>query len=167
MTTSLEAYLAQTWRPDGDYVEGEVRERNWGEFEHADLQSAINTWLRTRRCGWNVRVVVEQQVRVSPTRCRVVDITVLSADRKIEPVITHPPVICIEVQSEQDTFVDMWERLLDYSTMGVPNIWLFEPERREVWVWTANAMTKVTGGVLTASGTEIAIPLEEIWSDLD
>jgi hypothetical protein len=51
--------------------------------------------------------------------------------------------------------------------MGVPNIWLFEPERREVWTCTEGSMIKVIGDALTASGTEIVVPLAEIWADLE
>jgi Uma2 family endonuclease len=165
--TPVEEYLAKTWHPDREYVDGEILERNLGEFPHSDLQTALSTWLRTRRRHWNVRVVVEQRVQVAPTRYRIPDVSVLSAEHPSERIITHAPLICIEVLSKDDTISSMQERFNEYSAMGVPHIWLFDPERREVWVWTANAMTKITSGVLTASGTQIAIPLEEIWSDLD
>ena len=61
----------------------------------------------------------------------------------------------------------MQERVADYTAMGVPNIWLFEPETRQVWVCTTDSMTKVTSEILSASSTEIVIPLDEIWADLD
>ncbi len=160
-------YLAKTWRPDREYIDGEVRERNLGEFGHANLQSALDTWLRSRRRKWNVRVVVEQRVQVSATHFRVPDVAVLSADRPIEQIITHPPLICIEILSSDDTLRSMRERVADYLAMGVPDIWVFDPERREVWTWTDNAMTKVSGDFVTASGSEVSIPLDEIWADLD
>ena len=95
--TSVQTYLAKTWHPDREYRDGEVQERNSGEFDHADLQSSLVTWLRSRRHKWNVRVVVEQRVQVSPTRFRIPDVSVLSADRPKEQIISHPPLICIEV----------------------------------------------------------------------
>ena len=163
----VEEYLAKSWRPDREYIDGEVLERNLGEFDHADLQTVLAVWLRPRRRKWNVRVVVEQRVQVSATRFRVPDVSVLSADLPREKIIEHPPLICIEVLSKDDTLRGMRERVADYSAMGVPNIWLFEPEGREVWVCNADSMVKVTGDVLSASGTEIAVPLAEIWADLD
>jgi Uma2 family endonuclease len=165
--TPVEEYLAKTWSPDREFIDGEVSERNLGEFPHSDLQSALVTWLRSRRRKWNVRVVVEQRVQVSSTRFRIPDVSVLSADRPTDRIITNPPLICIEVLSREDTLKGYCERVADYVAMGVPNIWLFDPERREGWICTNDAMTKVTGDVLTASGTEIAIPLAEIWADLD
>ena len=35
---SLEEYLQTSYHPDCDYVDGEVQERNWGEFDHATVQ---------------------------------------------------------------------------------------------------------------------------------
>jgi len=165
--TPVEAYLAKTWRPDREYVDGEVVERNLGEFDHADIQSAVSMWLRSRRRKWNVRVVVEQRVQVSATRYRIPDVSVLSANHPREQIVTHPPVICIEILSKDDSLRSMKQRVSEYAAFGVPNIWLFEPEGREAWVCTADSMTKVTGGVLTAVGTKIVIPLDEIWADLD
>jgi Uma2 family endonuclease len=165
--TPVEAYLAKTWSPDREYIDGEVCERNLGEFPHSDLQSAIVTWLRNRRRKWNVRVVVEQRVQVSPGRFRIPDVSVLSAEGAVDRIISNPPLICIEVLSREDTIKGYRERIADYVAMGVPNIWLFDPERREVWICTNDAMTKVTSDVLGAPGTDIAIPLAEIWADLD
>ena len=36
---SIEEYLSTSYRPDCDYVDGEVRERNLGEYPHSNLQS--------------------------------------------------------------------------------------------------------------------------------
>ena len=35
---SLDEYLRSSYHPDCDYVDGEVQERNWGEFDHAAVQ---------------------------------------------------------------------------------------------------------------------------------
>ena len=42
---SLYEYLEASYRPDCDYVDGEVRERNMGEAEHSILQAAITAWF--------------------------------------------------------------------------------------------------------------------------
>jgi Uma2 family endonuclease len=165
--TPVEDYLAKTWRPDREYIDGEVCERNLGEYEHASLQTVLAARLFFRRREWNIRVVVEQRVQVSRTHFRVPDVAILSADLQIESIITHPPLACIEILSKDDTLASMRDRVADYSAMGVPNIWLFDPERREAWTCTLDSMIKVTGDLLSASGSEIIIPLAEIWADLD
>ena len=74
---SVQEYLATTYRPDRDFVDGELQERNLGELEHSLLQSALAAWFWTRQREWNVLPLVEQRVQVAPTRFRVPDVTVL------------------------------------------------------------------------------------------
>ena len=45
---SVEEYLRTSYRPDCDYVDGEVLERNVGEKSHAKLQKAILLFLSAR-----------------------------------------------------------------------------------------------------------------------
>ena len=40
-------YLNTTWRPDCEYVDGEVRERNTGETDHSSLQMLLSRYLAT------------------------------------------------------------------------------------------------------------------------
>ena len=164
--TPIEEYLAKTWRPDREYIDGEIRERHLGEFDHADLQTALAAWLRSRRKHWTVRVVVEQRVQVQPTRFRIPDVAVIDGDSAIEAVITHPPLICIEVLSKDDPITRMKDRINDYAAFGVPDIWFFDPELRGVWICRPDSMHWMTEGILHATGAEIAIPLHEIWDDL-
>jgi Uma2 family endonuclease len=164
--TPVEEYLAKTWRPDREFIDGEIRERHLGEFDHADLQTALAAWLRGRRKQWNVRVVVEQRVQVQPMRFRIPDIAVIGGGSPIEAVITHPPLICIEVLSKDDSITGMKGRTDDYAAFGVPNIWFFDPELRDVWICRPDSMHWMAEDVLRAAGTEIAIPLQEIWDDL-
>lgn len=42
-------YLATTYRPDCDYVDGELVERNLGEREHAALQGILNAIFHSKR----------------------------------------------------------------------------------------------------------------------
>jgi hypothetical protein len=39
--TSLAEYLSTTYHPDRDYVDGQLEERNDGEFEHAAIQAFL------------------------------------------------------------------------------------------------------------------------------
>jgi Uma2 family endonuclease len=165
--TPVEEYLAKTWRPDREYIDGEIRERNLGERPHSRLQIVIGSWLHVRSRQWKVCVLTEQRVQVRGARFRIPDISVIAADLPAENIITHPPLICIEVLSKDDSIRGMKERINDYIAFGVPNIWLFDPELRGVWICTADAMNWMTEGVLRASATEIAIPLQEIWDDLE
>ena len=65
---SVEQYLATSYRPDCDYVEGRIEERNLGEWDHSKLQAAIIAYFYQRRKTWNISVAPEQRVQVKPTR---------------------------------------------------------------------------------------------------
>lgn len=64
-------YLATSFRPDRELVDGELVDRNVGEYDHSNLQGAIITWMRSRQREWKVRVLPEQRVRVSANRFRI------------------------------------------------------------------------------------------------
>lgn len=133
----LEQYLATSYRPDCDYIDGEIEERNLGEREHAGVQAAIAAWFFPRTKAWNMQVLVEQRVRVSPSRVRIPDICLVSLDLPYEKVITAPPVAIVEILSPEDRVARYNERLEDYRRMGVANIWVVDPEERRGFDWNA------------------------------
>ncbi|HEY3455788.1 MAG TPA: Uma2 family endonuclease [Bryobacteraceae bacterium] len=97
---SIGEYLSTSYRPDRDLVDGQLIERNVGEYDHSRLQGALTTWLTNRQRAWNIRVLPEQRLRVSATRFRIPDVCVISRNQGIEPVFTKPPLVCIEVLSK-------------------------------------------------------------------
>ncbi|HEY5177386.1 MAG TPA: hypothetical protein VII95_17645 [Terriglobales bacterium] len=78
---SVQEYLATSYRPDREFLDGALHDRNLGEFEHSLLQSAIVAWFWIRQKEWSILPLVEQRVQVAPTRFRVPDVTVLRADQ--------------------------------------------------------------------------------------
>ena len=163
---SLEEYLGTTYRPDCDYVDGEVRERNLGEYEHANLQTGVAAWFGNHQREWNIRVLVEQRVRVRPRRYRIPDVCVLDRDQPIEPVFTRPPLICIEILSKDDSLRSVRERVDDYLNFGVPNVWILDPEPRKAYVCSRTGFQEPEGGVLEVAGSPIRVPLAEIFAEL-
>jgi Uma2 family endonuclease len=164
---SVEEYLSTSYRPDCDYVDGEIRERNLGEFEHANLQTGLSAWFRTRQLALNIRVLVEQRVRVSARRYRIPDVCVIYRSQPIEPVFTQPPLICIEILSKDDSLRSVRERVDDYLNFGVPNVWILDPGLRKAYVCTPTGFQEPENGVLEATGTPIRVPLAEVFAELD
>src|ERR1700688_3971337 len=73
----VEEHLSTSY-PDGDceYVDGEIQERNLGEIDHADLQTAAALYLRGPSKGfWGV--AVEGGLQVKPRRFGVPDVSVV------------------------------------------------------------------------------------------
>lgn len=126
----LETYLNTAYRPDCDYVDGELRERNFGEKEHAGLQQLILRFFLHLEDRGVLFVYPELRIQVSSMRFRVPDLTVLRADAPEEQIITHPPLVVIEILSPADSLMSMRERITDYLSFGIPNIWVVDPSDR-------------------------------------
>ena len=163
----VEEYLRTTYRPDCDYVDGEVLERNVGEHEHSDLQTEIVVYFRNRRKQWNVHAVVEQRVQVSARRFRIPDVCVVLGHGPHPPIFKDPPFICIEILSRKDTLTSTQERIDDYLNFGVRYAWLINPLNRRAWVYTTDGSREVKDGILRTENPSISIPLDEIFAGLE
>jgi Uma2 family endonuclease len=164
---SADEYLNASYRPDQELLEGQLVERNVGEYDHSNLQGALVAWMRQRQREWNIRVLPEQRIQVSSTRFRVPDVSVISRDQELEPVFTRPPLLCIEVLSEDDTLRSMQDRVDDYLAFGIPNIWVLDPVKRRAYVCTHGDFRELEGEVLEIALSPIRIPLRDLFSDLD
>ena len=56
---SLSDYLRTSFHPGYDFVDGEVVERNSGEFDHAEVQAFLTSWFFQHRQEWDIRVLPE------------------------------------------------------------------------------------------------------------
>jgi Uma2 family endonuclease len=157
---SVEEYLHTIYRPDCDFVDGEVRERLWGEYDHSSTMGETLFYLVTRYPTLRKRVLPSLRVRVSATRVRVPDICVLAEDAPEEQVVTFPPILCIEILSPEDTMTRFMEKVGDYAEMGVPACWVIDPVARLAWVATPGRLDEATDGVLRSADFEM--PLAEV-----
>ena len=164
---TLDEYLHTSYKPDADFVDGEIEERNLGEYEHATLQTAIAAWFWPHRADWQIHPVVEQRIRVAPNRVRVCDVTILRADAPRESVTLTPPLLCIEVVSPEDRLSRIQLVLADYLAMGVENIWLADPLRRVAHTFDAAGLHLADPTRLTVPNTPIHLDLTEAFAALD
>jgi len=163
---SVQEYLATSYRPDRDFVEGELQERNVGELEHSLLQTAIVAWFWARKNEWNILPLVEQRVQVAPNRFRVPDVTVLRASQTREPIVTVPPLILIEVLSKDDSLRSMRERVDDYLKFEVQHVWILDPATKRAYVCTRTAFQEPERGELAVPNTPIRLVLGEVFKQV-
>jgi Uma2 family endonuclease len=156
---SLEEYLHTTYRPDCDWIDGELRERNLGQFDHAWLQTALVVMLALRSRDWGVIALVEQRLRVTPTRYRIPDVVVLPANYDRSQIVTVPPLLCIEILSPDDRLSEVMERSEDYLAMGTPEVWIFDPAKKTAYVKSSNGLHEsAPNAVLRCGAIEISLP---------
>ncbi len=158
----VEVYLTSVYRPDCDYVDGEVLERNLGEREHSYIQAALVSFFFMRRKELGIEVYPEQRVQVKPGRYRIPDICVVLGGTK-EKIFTTPPFLCVEILSPEDRMSRVWERIHDYFEMGVPNVWVIDPETRLAHIASPTGdLHRVTDTLRTATPI-LEVPLSEIF----
>ncbi len=164
---AVNTYLQTSYRPDCDYIEGEVLERNVGEIPHGRLQGFFRDLFVRHLADWSLEAIPEIRVQVTPTRFRVPDITVLPLGGPDTLIVHSTPVLCIEIFSSDDRMSRMQERVADYARMGVPAVWVVDPWRRVAYSGQANGKLVLEEATLTVPGTPVSVGVEEVFAELD
>ena len=170
---SIEEYLATSY-PDGDreYLDGQVVERNMGEFRHASIQTLILTWLFNHYGQfW---CVVECRLRITRSRYRIPDVSLGITTPPESGPIVDPPFLVVEVLSPDDRagaiqaksasrFAgDLQEKVDDYLSAGVKYIWVVNPITKRGYVYTAHGSREAKDGVLRTENPSIEVPLSGV-----
>jgi Uma2 family endonuclease len=161
---TVEEYLSEVYEPDCDYVDGHLEERNLGEWDHSRLQLRLGAFLLSRYGGSGIEVLTELRVQVQPRRYRIPDLCVVVGNPG-EQVLTKPPFICIEILSPEDRMNRMEIRIADYLEMGVPYVWILDPQTRQAYVATKDeGLREVKNGILRTENPAIEVPLAEVFA---
>jgi len=162
---TIDQYLKTPFEPDAEFVNGEVEERNVGEYDHSTVQREILFWLHRHDKEWQIRTIQEQRTLLPSGNVRIPDVSVWRRDVPVEPVFSHPQLIAIEVLSPEDRQSRVQRKIEDYGQSGIPNIWIVDPVNRIGWDcsdgnWTRKLRFEV-------SGTPIYLDLAELFKELD
>jgi Uma2 family endonuclease len=159
----LSGYLAASYRPDREYVDGKVRERNVGKWEHARVQALLAAWFGNLEKEWKISGCIAQRVRVSDNRVRVPDLVVVTAGPQPD-VLTDPPLLVIEILSPDDSYSDTQERAQDYRAMGVGTVWIVDPKTGTGRM--CSGAEWVEASRLEVRGTPLYVNLHDVFSQL-
>lgn len=110
---SLAEYLNTSYRPDAEYIDGELKERNVGGLEHARMVKAILRWLEQYETSWQLEALPDVRVQVSAENYRVPDICLRPLANPDVRFITATPAVVIEVLSPEDSISDYRARIAD------------------------------------------------------
>jgi Uma2 family endonuclease len=161
---AVNEYLETSYRPDCEYIDGELLERNVGELDHSRMQMLLAQYLFSKEKQLSIFVVPEQRVQVKSKRFRVPDILVVTGARPSTPVLQEPPFLCIEILSSRDSMEQMQDRIDDYLAFGVPNVWIVNPRQRRAFSCTTEGMREAKDGILRTINPDIAVPIFELES---
>jgi Uma2 family endonuclease len=165
---SLDQYLHTFWEPDREFVDGEIVERNLGEKDHAAWQMALAAWLRNFRHSANIRVYPELRLQTTPTRFRIPDIMAIDRNAPDEQIITHAPLLCVEILSPEDRISRIEVKVGEYFRMGVRAVWIVDPRTSTACQCEGDSMHEWKPvETLVVPGTPIALALRDVLADLD
>jgi Uma2 family endonuclease len=166
--TALDYYLHETWSPDREFVDGEILERYLGEKSHAAWQGALLIWLSAYRQSAHIRVFPELRLQTSKTRFRIPDILAIDRDAPDEEIITHAPLLCVEILSPEDRFAKVEEKIDEYFRMGVRAVWVIDPRTQTGYQCEgARFHDWKVSSTLVVPGTPIHIEMSAVIADLD
>lgn len=158
----VEEYLKTVYRPDCDYVDGMVEERNLGERDHSWIQGRLTSFFLSRFRETGIAALPEWRFQVKPTRFRVPDV-IVTRGKPDEQILTKPPLLCIEILSPEDTISRTNARIQEYLSVGVPVVWLVDPTERRLWIYRPTGMEEATGDSVKLDGTSLEVPISEIF----
>jgi Uma2 family endonuclease len=92
------------------------------------------------------------------------DLVVLAAGEQPD-VLTDPPLLVIEILSQDDSYADTQDRAQDYRRMVVETVWIVDPKTRSGRM-CSGGMEWVEASRLEVKGTPLYVELPEIFSKL-
>jgi len=158
-------YLNTAYKPDCEYADGAVIERNVGTQDHSWLQAALTAYFFRRRSRWGIHVFTDQRVRVRPGSYLISDLCVVAGERPVEQVFTSPPLIWIEILSPEDRTIRINQKVREVLDFGVPYVWVIDPETLESELHTKSGTRTLEDGTLRVEGTGIEVPLRLLEED--
>jgi Uma2 family endonuclease len=160
----VEEYLRTSFDgSDCEYLDGEVVERNWGDWPHATLHGELAYLLSELRPKLGICVLTSIRLRINPTRYRVADIAVWRDDNSGSNIPTVPPFLVIEILSPEDRMVRMLPKIQEYLSIGVEWVWVVDPEEKSALSYSQKNLAGAVCDVLRTENPVIEIPLSRAF----
>jgi Uma2 family endonuclease len=159
---SVEEYLHTSYSPDMEYVDGVLVEINVGDPIHSFVQGRIVYAFYQKYP--KIIVLPEVRSRTSETRFRLPDVAV-ALRTPVGRFLKEAPFIAIEILSEEDRMSRVIEKLKEYAAMGVPNIWVFDPRLKQMFVFHGNSLQEVEGDTISTADPCIELTRQQIFQD--
>ncbi len=166
----LEEYLATCYRPDKEYVNGELVERSAGEHDHSYLQVLIAAFFVSKQTDLKIRTFICQRVLVDAAnekRYRIPDICVVRKPYQRERILTQPPYLVVEILSPGDHTSETLRRVNDFARFGVMHIWIVEPAERKLFEADESGIREIVGNCGQLPELGLTVDFNQFFQQLD
>src|SRR5580704_4406530 len=124
---SVEQYLSTSFPDlDKEYRDGELVERSLPTYLHGKTQGLLMAFFVFLRKTHALHVCSETRMKIRTGLYLIPDVAVFHPDEPGE-VPDAPPLVAIEVLSQDDRLTAVREKLEEYRAWGVPHVWLVDP----------------------------------------
>jgi Uma2 family endonuclease len=159
-----------------EVVNGEIRIMPPAKWKHQRIIELMSAALRDQLGTQQYSVATGSFgliIRTSPLTSRVPDVAVFELATLVEQdgYIHSAPQLLVEVLSPSNNRREREEKLGDYATLGVPEVWVVSPEARTVEVLYLESGLLRTSHIL-ASGAltpklfpQVSVDIAKIWPD--
>lgn len=163
---SVDEYLNRYWEPDCEYANDQVVERAWGDHDHSWLQLEIGSFLRAWREQTGAQPLTEQRLKLGPKLYRIPDICLIKIPYKREPVLTTPPLVCIEILSPGESTLSILRKVSEYPEFGVAAVWVIDPAKQKVKCYDKDGLHYPYNKTLTLPVSGIPISFRPLFQKL-
>jgi Uma2 family endonuclease len=84
-----------------------------------------------------------------------------------ERILTHPPLIAIEIMSPEDTIRRVSAKAVEYVDFGVEHVWVIDASARVAYKGTSSGLELVRCGELTVPDSTILVKIADLFEKLD
>jgi Uma2 family endonuclease len=170
----FEAFIA---RPENrerrfELVNGRIVEKVPTE-EHGVIALNIGTELKlyARMRGGRAAVEPRHRIPEDEHNARLPDVAFTSAERALPLVkqgaVPQMPDLAVEIQSPDDSPIELREKAIYYLKNGARMVWLVYPDKRTVEIHTAEDLRVLTAGDTLDGGDVLpgfSLPITEIFN---
>jgi Uma2 family endonuclease len=161
---TAEQYLHMTFEHDAEFVHGEIVERSLPDKTHSTIQFRILMEVGRLIQSYPLFPYPELRLRLEAKVYRIPDICVFAGVSPRESVPSTPPLLAIEILSNDDRHHNLMEKLEEYRVWGVTNIWLVDPQAKRLSVYNKSGLQNVSS--LTLAEYPLELTPSILFSDL-
>ncbi|MBZ5626631.1 MAG: Uma2 family endonuclease [Acidobacteriia bacterium] len=162
---SVEEYLHSSYSPDREYRDGVLIDRNMGDLNHSRLQTKLARYSGNRGRQWKIEAFVELRIRVREDWYPIPDVCLYDLPAPQEKVPSRMPLLWIEILSDDDRMIDVWDKARQVVEYGSPYVWIINPNTLESELRTTSGKSLVSNQTLTIPDSPIVIPLPEVLEE--
>ena len=159
-----------------EVVNGEIRVMPPAKLKHAMIVERIHSALKSQLDTSRIYVFTGSFgliIRKAPLTSRIPDVAVFELATLIEQdgYIHSAPQLLVEVLSPANTRRERGEKLADYASIGVPEVWVVSPEARTVEVlysedgYLRRAQILASGILTPKLFPNVSVDIASIWPD--